>query len=305
MQPVAVVGRADEAPCRLLIEALRRQASPVLVLDQHAAARAPTVWGLDAQGRLQGQVELDGTSHALASLAGLYLRPADDRRLRLPTADALAAAMAWTQAWVEIAELSDSRVANRASAMAGNGSKPMQSLCLVQAGFCVPPMLMTNDPQAVLQFEAEHGPLVYKSASGVRSIVSPLDAAARRRLAAVRHVPTLFQKRLRGTNLRVHVVGAELFATEIDSDRIDYRYAARQGGSAELRATRLSPEIESACRSASELLGLPFCGLDLMLADDGRTYCFEANPSPGYSWYQDITGQPIAAALARWLARLD
>jgi glutathione synthase/RimK-type ligase-like ATP-grasp enzyme len=215
------------------------------------------------------------------------------------------AALAWTQAWVEIAEVADCRVVNRASAMASNSSKPFQSQCLAAAGFAIPPMLMSNDPQAVLRFEDEHGPLIYKSASGVRSVVSPLDAAARRRLAAVRHTPTLFQKCLRGTNVRVHVVGHELFATEIDSDAIDYRYAGRQGGSTELRATRLSPDTEAACRRASDALGLPFCGLDLMLADDGQTYCFEANPSPGYSYYESATGQPIAAALARHLAGRD
>jgi glutathione synthase/RimK-type ligase-like ATP-grasp enzyme len=305
VRPVAVVGRAGEEPCRLLVEALHRQRTPTLVLDQLASRRAPTVWGLDEHGSLQGQAVVDGVAHALPGLAGIYLRPGDDRRLGLPTPAAVQAALAWTQAWVEIAELADCRVANRASAMASNSSKPLQSQCLAAAGFDIPPMLMSNDPQAVLAFEAEHGPLIYKSASGVRSIVSRFDAAARRRLAAVRHVPTLFQKCLRGTNLRVHVVGSVIFATEIDSDTLDYRYPGRQGGSTELRATRLTPEVEALCRRAGDALGLPFCGLDLMLADDGHTYCFEANPSPGYSYYESATGQPIAAALARYLAGRD
>lgn len=39
-----------------------------------------------------------------------------------------------------------------------------------------------------------------------------------------------------------------------------------------------------------------------MLADDGQTYCFEVNPSPGFSWYEDATSQPIARTLARWHA---
>lgn len=305
MSAVAVVGRASEEPVALLVQALQQQGTPLLMLDQMAPQRAPTSWGLDERGRLTGQLLLDGTTHELQDLCGLYLRPADDRRLKLGAQARLHAALAWTQDWVDIAELADCAVANRISAMVSNGSKPFQSQCLAAAGFAVPPMLITNDPEAVLEFEAEHGPLIYKSASGVRSIVAELDAAGRARLAAVRHAPTLFQKRLNGTNVRVHVVGHDVFATEIDSDTIDYRYAGRQGGSTVLRATQLPLDIEASCRRASAALGLLFSGLDLMLCDDGQVYCFEANPSPGYSYYESATGQPIAASLARCLAGID
>jgi hypothetical protein len=31
--------------------------------------------------------------------------------------------------------------------------------------------------------------------------------------------------------------------------------------------------------------------------------CFEVNPSPGFSYYEGHTGQPISAAIARYLAQ--
>jgi glutathione synthase/RimK-type ligase-like ATP-grasp enzyme len=310
--PVAVLGCADEEPCALLIQALQAQGTPVLLLDQRQRWRARTAWALDGQGRLQGEVQGEllgevpgeGGPQPLNDLAGLYLRPSDERRLHRGDDAALQAATAWTQAWTEIAELATFRVANRVSAMASNSSKPLQSQCLAAAGFAIPAMLMSNDPDAVLAFEAEQGPLIYKSASGVRSIVQTLDAAARARLQAVREAPTLFQQRLTGTNVRVHVVGQEVFATEIDSDAVDYRYAGLTEQHTALRATRLPADIEARCRRAARELALPFTGLDLMLADDGLVYCFEANPSPGYSYYQNATGQDIAGALARYLAGL-
>ena len=49
-------------------------------------------------------------------------------------------------------------------------------------------------------------------------------------------------------------------------------------------------------------LGLPFAGIDLKVAPDGRVVCFEVNPSPGFSYYEANTGQPIAAAVAEYLA---
>jgi hypothetical protein len=35
---------------------------------------------------------------------------------------------------------------------------------------------------------------------------------------------------------------------------------------------------------------------------NGDAYCLEVNPSPAFSYYEDSTGQPIAAALAAYLA---
>jgi glutathione synthase/RimK-type ligase-like ATP-grasp enzyme len=48
---------------------------------------------------------------------------------------------------------------------------------------------------------------------------------------------------------------------------------------------------------------LPFAGIDLRRrGGDGAWVCFEVNPSPGFSFYESRTGQPIARAVARYLA---
>ncbi|MFC7543867.1 hypothetical protein ACFQU2_36610 [Siccirubricoccus deserti] len=43
-------------------------------------------------------------------------------------------------------------------------------------------------------------------------------------------------------------------------------------------------------------------GIDLKRRRDGSWVCFEVNPSPGFSWFEAATGQPIAAAIAALLA---
>jgi D-alanine-D-alanine ligase-like ATP-grasp enzyme len=48
-------------------------------------------------------------------------------------------------------------------------------------------------------------------------------------------------------------------------------------------------------------MGLLLAGIDLRRTDDGEWCCFEVNPSPGFSFYEDHTGQPIAAAVAELL----
>lgn len=299
---VAVLGLPTDGPTQMVLRALANDGTTVVLLDQRRFAQLPVHATIGDDASLGWMVSEHLGHVALDTLAGLYLRPLDEARLWPGDAARGVACRAWTQSWVDVAERLPGRVANRVSAMAGNGSKPYQSQQLAAAGFAVPPMLLSDDPQAVLDFEAEHGPLIYKSASGVRSIVQPLDAAAKQRLAAIRHCPTLFQKRLEGTNVRVHVVGPHTFCTEIDSDGLDYRYAVRDGGNTTLRSTTLDATTRWRCSAAAQALGLPFAGLDLMLADDGQTYCFEVNPSPGFSWYEDATGQPIARTLARWLS---
>lgn len=284
MPPVVVIGEEQDGPVALLLQALRSEGI--------AHVHAP-------MSRFD---ELALTER----VSGIYLRPLEAARLYAKDVARRLACQAWIQAWCDLAEWLPARVANRPSAMAGNSSKPFQSQQLARLGFSIPPMLQTDDPAEVRAFEREHGQLIYKSASGVRSIVQLLDERAHARLERVRHCPTLFQKRLRGTNLRVHVVGEQAFATEIECDGLDYRYAgADRSGAADLSATELDPQTRWLCIHAAHALGLPLAGLDLMRAEDGKTYCFEVNPSPGFSWYEDSTGQPISVALARWLGGKD
>ena len=49
-------------------------------------------------------------------------------------------------------------------------------------------------------------------------------------------------------------------------------------------------------------MGLAFAGIDLRSGADGRTYCFEVNPSPAYSYYESATDEPISERLGEYLA---
>jgi glutathione synthase/RimK-type ligase-like ATP-grasp enzyme len=98
------------------------------------------------------------------------------------------------------------------------------------------------------------------------------------------------------------VVGAEVFATEVETEAVDYRYAGRDNLELAMRAIQLPTEIEDQCVQLSRRLDLPLCGIDLKRTPAGEYYCFEVNPSPAYTYYQDYTEQPIAQAIAHWLA---
>jgi glutathione synthase/RimK-type ligase-like ATP-grasp enzyme len=135
----------------------------------------------------------------------------------------------------------------------------------------------------------------------VRSIVRRLNEADLSRLDAVRHCPTQFQEWVDGVDIRVHVVGNEIFATELVSDACDYRYAGRSGDSVTARAIDVPPDIASACIGLAKDAGLLVAGIDLRRTADDRYFCFEMNPSPGFLFYERATGQPISEAVAKLL----
>lgn len=288
--------------------ALDRLGVPVFFLDQRrvldtAVDLSVVPGGTPGGATVDGVLRLDGTTLGLATVGAVYLRPHDSARLpgvrdTPPDSPARRHARALDDALTLWTELAGALVISRPSAAASNGSKPAQSRQIAACGFAVPDTLVTNDPAAVAGFR---GTLMYKSTSAVRSRVRRLHDAAD--LAAVTACPTQFQRRVPGTDVRVHVVGAEVFATRITSDADDYRYAPAQGlPRPRLSAADLPEPVAERCRRLASRLGLPVAGVDLRVTPDGEWYCFEVNPSPAFSYYEANTGQPIAVAVAGLIA---
>ena len=225
---ILVWGLSDDSPTAAVIAALERSGNFVFFLDQHEVLNTGLdLWineGVHGVMRSRtGDIDLD-------QIGGVYLRPYASSRLPgiagAPPA-AIARASAFDDGMLCWSELTSARVVNRPSAMASNFSKPYQLSLIRAAGFATPATLVTTDPGAVLDFEKHHGALIYKSVSGVRSVVSRLGAEHLDRLSDVAACPTQFQAYVDGDDYRVHVVGSRLFATRIRCAATDYRYASR------------------------------------------------------------------------------
>ncbi len=194
-------------------------------------------------------------------------------------------------------------VVNRTRGGLANNSKPYQALIISRSGLRVPPTLVTSDPAAARAFHAEHGEVIYKSASGIRSIVRRVGPGQLARLDHLRDGPAQFQAFVPGHNVRVHTVGDRIFATRIESEAVDYRYAQSDGLTATLEPVTLPPAIAAACLRLARTFDLLFAGIDLKQTPDGEYFCFEVNPCPGFLYYERHTGQPISTALAELLHR--
>ncbi len=297
-------GLPEDDPLEAVFRVLQRSGSPVILVDQYEV--------LDSSLRLRVACEVEGVLRVgsqevrLEQISAAYIRPYDSTGL-LPGRTAHPQSSAYRHArefdaclcaWLE---MTPAWVINPMWAMAGNNSKPFQAAQIQAMGFQIPETLVTTDPEAVRSFRERHGRVIYKSLSGVRSIVSQLSPEHMARLGDITWCPTQFQQYVSGTDVRVHVVGDRLFACEILSDADDYRYAGQQGYSAEIRPCELPSEYVSRCLELSQAMGLPVAGIDFRRTSDDQWYCFEVNPSPGFTYFQEQTGQAIDQAIAELL----
>jgi glutathione synthase/RimK-type ligase-like ATP-grasp enzyme len=69
------------------------------------------------------------------------------------------------------------------------------------------------------------------------------------------------------------------------------------------RPVEFDQNLAARCVALTASLGLAFAGIDLKVTAHGEVYCFEVNPCPAYSFYEQSTGQRISRALAAWLAQ--
>lgn len=296
---IVIFGRDDDPPVSLLLEALQERAQPYRFIELRALDRD----GLQLE---TGPAGLTGCLHAagqilpLEAISGVYARPLSPGQQWQNPEAAQRANQAFDTfvAWLDVAP---ALVVNRPRAMNSNNSKPMQAQWIGEAGFAVPETLITSSADEALAFWREHGRVIYKSISGVRSIVRELDDASAERLALLRELPVQFQAYVPGLDLRVHVVGSQCFAAEIHSSATDYRYT-RGAEQTRLQTHELPAGVARRCVALAQALDLPLAGIDLRLRPDGEYLCFEVNPMPAYSYYESNTGLPISLALADLLA---
>lgn len=290
-------GISADQPLALVFNALQQKKAPVLFLDQLQASASELE--LHFNGGISGNLTTPQWSAELSSFHSVYVRPYDTRNARLVQSQADSGD--FEQVLLSWIEMTPALVVNRPSAMSSNNSKPYQLQLIRDSGFNVPDTLVTTDPQAAREFWKLHGSVIYKSVSGVRSIVRRLSTEHESRLDEVAHCPTQFQEYIDGTDYRVHVVSEQIFACEITSSADDYRHS--QDAPPSLNACEVPREIAERCRELSACLNLAVAGIDLRRTRTGEWYCFEVNPSPGFSFYEHATGQPIAEAIADLLLR--
>jgi glutathione synthase/RimK-type ligase-like ATP-grasp enzyme len=285
---ILLVGPGNDPPLRAIVAALGQVGAHYICLDGNLGIARP--WWPDSEAVLS----VHGREIPLEQVRSAYLRPfglsTEDRQER----KALETLLAWT-------DLTTARIVNRPAASLPNNSKPLQGQLIRRFGLRIPETLVTSDPEVAHEFTRRHGEVVYKSISGVRSIVRRLGKDRYPQLDDVANCPTQFQRYVLGDDLRVHVIGDAVHTLRIQSDCDDYRYAARNGGQVKASEMELDPATAESLRTIVRQMGLWVAGVDLRITPAGEIYCLEINPSPGFTYYEQLAGVSLAGEVAALL----
>lgn len=187
----------------------------------------------------------------------------------------------------------------------------LQWTIAAELGFELPRTIVTRDPSRARSFVLDSGGagVIRKSlrtrADGVRDthVLEASDLAA---LDRVGDAPTLLQEFVDGVDLRVTVVGDEVFTVEVDASAGARPWDARRGaGAAAIRRTELPGSLGGALVGLVQRLGLGYATVDLRRTPDGRHVFLDLAPEGAWLFAERGAGVPITDAVARLLAARD
>ncbi len=110
-----------------------------------------------------------------------------------------------------------------------------------------------------------------------------------------------FIKEAGGADIRCLVVGGKVIAAmKRQGQEGEFRSNLHRGGSAEI--VRLSKEERATAVSAAKVMGLNFCGVDLLRSSRGPVV-MEVNSSPGLEGIETATGKDVAGLICEYLEK--
>jgi RimK family alpha-L-glutamate ligase len=193
------------------------------------------------------------------------------------------------------------RVINSASGIERTVDKYYTSFLLSDAGIPVPPTLVTEDFEMALRVCREMGDVVIKPLFGSegKGMVRISDEETAYRVLRAwelnryiyyiqKYVPH-FQE-----DIRAFVVGGRVVAS---MKRRGTSWKTNSSRGADVEPVDLSDELKLLALEAVRLIDLEYAGVDLMPAEDGRTYVTEINSIPGWRSLQQTTGLSIAGII--------
>lgn len=179
-------------------------------------------------------------------------------------------------------------------------------------GFRLPDTLVTNDPDQAKLFIDRRGyrNVIYKSFSALEDAwreTRLLRESELELLENVRHAPVIFQEYVEAQyDLRITIVGDKIFPAAIHSQQTSYPVDFRMDmKNARIEAVTIPAELGTRLLALLSRLGLQYGAVDMRLRPDGQYVFLEINPAGQWLFVEEVTGQPIASALAVLLLEQD
>lgn len=117
-----------------------------------------------------------------------------------------------------------------------------------------------------------------------------------------KYQPHLYQEYIsssEGRDIRVIVIGGKAFGAMLRKNEKDFRSNIEGGGKGE--KIKLSRAFASAAERAAKILGLDYCGVDLLIGEDGAPVLCEVNSNAFFTGFEKFTGLNVAAEYAKYI----
>ena len=172
----------------------------------------------------------------------------------------------------------------------------------------IPRTLITNNPDQARAFIEQEGfsGTVYKAFQATEKAwreTRLLKTEELEMIDAVRYAPVIFQEYIRADiDLRITVIGDDIFPTEIRSGEAQYRIDYRMNlQSASVQPHILPDAVEKQLRRYMQALGLVYGAIDMRLTPEGEYVFLEINPAGQWQFMAERTGIPISDTMANYL----
>ncbi len=188
-------------------------------------------------------------------------------------------------------------------------NKPAQLTHLARADLPIPPFVITNDAGVARTFLKKHDDAVMKPAMG-GGYCLPVTAAQVDDLP-LRRAPHIFQKRVRGDDIRITTVrGQMLSAVQVinesaDPSIVDFRaQRSYHQGTTRYQPVKTDAKLTRLCTRILDACGMHFGAIDFKRDAAGKLHLLECNAQPGWLAIEAATGTAITQGVASYLLSL-
>jgi glutathione synthase/RimK-type ligase-like ATP-grasp enzyme len=293
---ILILGSPDDPHVNLIQDKIRQQAEPAICFDTR---QFPTETKLSFFPKDTGvsKLHISGEKIELSAIRSVYWRTFMGIRTQ-DYPEAYLKEIATREidsALGNLVRALDCLWVNSYAAIELHRYKGYQLRLLHGAGLRVPDTLISNDGDEVRGFyEQHHGQVIYKPVrGGAHTSKVTEEHLTEARLGELSEAPVQFQAFIPGDDIRVYLVGDELFAAEILTDVLDFR----RDRNAKINPIDLPGAIAKDCFILAKTLGLVFSGIDIRRTPAGEYVFLEGNPSPMFSYFEKVTGYPISDRL--------
>ncbi|MBT2487329.1 ATP-grasp ribosomal peptide maturase [Streptomyces sp. ISL-96] len=308
--PVLVVTNLDDPTADLVIDELHGRGVPVVRFD---SGDFPTTLSIAAHitpHGIQGSLTTSTRTADLTRIRSMYYRRPSG--FAFPHLDEQTARFAITQARYGLggvmASLPHCLYVNHPHRIGDAEFKPSGLAAAVASGFRVPATLITSDPIEARKFISHYQSVIYKPLAtplyrldGMSSTVKVEEVSADEIDDSISGTAHLFQHRVEKiADVRLTVMGEQIFAVRIDSDLLDWR---TDYSKLTYSVVPLPPGTEESIRAYLKHFGLVFGAFDLAIDAVGQWWFLECNASGQWAWLEPETGLPMTAAMADLLER--